>query len=255
MCRSRQLSRRRPLQLRADRPLARRQTRPTWSSVPPMAGSERPAPSRPLRLLELLASVSLAVGSRDRSAPRPCPAHLHDRRRARRRVGMRSGRGPRRPAVRAPPLPGLHVRRGGDRRHGRWRRRGLQRGDGSGDHGLASGDHGTARAQRGARLSANAAPAAGRPRARRSEGRSALAGDALRGGGHAGRTRRHGAAGRRCTRPCLRALGWKRVSGRARGRLDPPRGADRRRGEGRRPRNHARRRSARVDARAEGPGV
>ena len=89
---------------------------------------------------------------------------------------------------------------------------GLQRRDGSGDHGLGLGDHGTPRAQRRPRPAPDAASPARRPRARRSEGRSALPGDALRGGGHAGRTRRHRAAGRRRARPCLRALGWEGVS-------------------------------------------
>ena len=115
--------------------------------------------------------------------------------------------------------------------------------------------HGTTRAQRRPRPAPDAASPARRSRARRSEGRGALAVDALRGRRHAGRTRRSRAAGRRRPRPCLRALGREGVSRRTRGRRDPARGARRRGGEGRRPRDHARRRPARVAERATRPSV
>ena len=140
-----------------------------------MVGSEMRAPSRPLRLAELLALGVARHGPRDRSASRPRAAHLHDRHRPRRGDGMRSGRRPHRPPVRAPPLSGLHVRRGGDRRHGRRRRAGLQRRDGSGRHGLGPGDAGTTRAQRRPRPAPDAASPARRSGARRSEGRGAFA--------------------------------------------------------------------------------
>ena len=149
---------------------------------------------------------------------------------------MRSGRGPHRPPVRASPLPGLHVRRGGDRRHGRRRRPGLQRRDGSGRHGLGPGDDGTARAQRRPRPAPDSAPAARRSGLADPKGAErSLSTHCEVAAMLAGRVG--------LEQPVVDALAhayerWdgKGLPGAARGRRDPARGARRRGGEGRRPR-------------------
>ena len=196
-----------------------------------MADADNRAPSQTLRLAELLASVSLTSGHRERSASRPRVAHLHDRRRPRRGDGMRSGRGPNRPPVRAPPIRGLHGRCGGDRRDGRWRRPRVQRRDGSGPHGLGSGDDGTVRAERRPRpapvqrlrLVARAlADPKGTERSLSTHCEVAVM--------LAGRSWPW-EAGHRSPRPRLRALGREGLADQARGRGDPARGA-RRRGRG-----------------------
>ena len=168
---------------------------------------------------------------------------------------MRFGRRPHHPPVRAPPLCGLHVRRGGHRRYGRRRRASLQRRDGTGPHGLWPGDAGTTRAQRRPRTAPDEAPPARRPNARRSEGRGAFAVRALRGRRHAGRTHRSGAAGHRRPRPRVRALGREGVPRQTRRRRHPPRSTRRRCGERRRSRNRPPRGRTRVDGRAKGAGV
>ena len=84
-----------------------------------------------------------------------------------------------------------------------------------------------------------AAPSARHPRARRSEARGAFAVHALRGRRDAGRARRSGAAGRRCPGPCVRALGRERVSRQTRRRRHPAGSTHCRRGERRRSRHQA----------------